>query len=221
MVRLTLLLAACIALTAAVAQADWYDWSGSPMEVVGSDPTGDLLTGSGDAKDITGYWWSRDESFDYFRLDLNGPISSSDFVNIYGIYLSDGNAGTGSPSSNLIVPGDSSYDGTDFAVTARYNDFGDIQYKILSVWNGGGWTETSVDGQYVSGPVAHLEWRVPIGTLPTDFWFSAGTLSLTGGGAPKTTYDVTGKSLTPEPGTWALLAMGIPAVVWFRRRKQS
>lgn len=219
MVRLAVLLAATAVIITSAAHADWYDWAGSPSQVVSADPTGDLLTGSGAGKDITAVSWGRDSFYDYFRLDLNGPVSASDFVNLYGIYVSDGNAGTGAPSSDIIVPDDSAYNGSDYAITARYNDSGVFQYRLLSTWNGASWNNVAADWQYVSGPDTHMEWRIPVGVLPTDFWFSGGTVSLTGGGLPDITYDITGKSLTPEPGTWALLALGLPAVIWFRRRR--
>lgn len=83
-------------------------WSASPTI---SDPNNDA---GGGAKDITGVWYAKDVSHQYFRMDLAGAVTSSDHANLYGILL------TASPNAVMAF----TLNGTGFLHSPTDADFG-------------------------------------------------------------------------------------------------
>ena len=221
MARLWFALVLLPLLVAGVGKADWFDWTNGVHRVQVTDPADVFLPNSA-AKDILGVWWGRDLAYDYFRLDLAANPSLGDSAEIYGIYIFS-TPGQGAPYTNAYVPHDPTYDGVDQVVdnlTLSGNLFLTHQYNWNPLSIPPTWDTALVD---FGGNYAHLltsgtgiEWLIPLGMLPGEFGFRGGTLSPGSG----TTFDVTDQGFTPEPGTWLLLALGLPALVWYRRSRR-
>ena len=65
----------------------YTSWGSTPTI---ADPGGDSKAGPG--SDITGLWYAASGGYHYFRMDMTGPITTSDFANYYSIILNSNNS---------------------------------------------------------------------------------------------------------------------------------
>lgn len=225
MLRLCLAWVLAVLLCASFAQADWFDWTNGVHRSFKADP--DDYPG-GDAKEIVGLWWGRDDTYDYFRMDLGALPTLGDYADVYGIYIYS-NPSDGAPISNAYVPDDVIFAGTD-QLLATYLAFGSVSSAHLQDWYDGsgpgggpmaGWYDTNLTpiGDYFQQLTSGVgyEWRIPSSALPTDYGFRGTTFNF----GAQTPYDITDWDDTPEPGTWALMALGLPALVWYSKRRRG
>jgi hypothetical protein len=205
--------------------ADWFDWTSGVHQSYRADT--DDYSG-GDGKEILGVWWGRDDSYDYFRMDLAALPQIGDYADLYGVYLYS-NPADGAPTSNVYVPDDPLFQGTD-QIVASYFFLGSMTSTNLQDWYGlsgpgagplAGWYSTTLSptGDFVHQLTSGTgyEWRLPTSALPADYAWRGTAISL----GSQTAYDITDWDDTPEPGTWALLALGLPVLVWYRRRRSA
>lgn len=196
-----------------------FDWTTvQPHWMSRPDATGDQVGLSG--RDITKVWWGADETYQYFRLDLDlQPSALNGSGNMYGVYV-DAFPGVGGAATNWI-PSQLIPENVDLAVIVAFaSDFTSPQ---LMKWDTGTSAWQSLPGmsftRQADGSDYALEWRVPIGTAPSyyapmSFW--GGVVNL-----GPTTLDITNENITPEPTTMALLGLGLGGLYLKRRRSRS
>jgi hypothetical protein len=145
----------------------------------------------GGAKDITGIWYAKDTSNQYFRMDLAGAITSSNHANLYSILLNT------SPNAVLAF----TLSGTGFLhfpLSAEFGLFPDI-----------------------NGVANRLEWRIAKSdiTLPDIFTLTGTTSDLSFHPFPFAVNDVTGSFTTPIPSAVWLLGSGVLGLIGLQRRR--
>lgn len=213
---------ACVCLgTAMTAHAEYlYPWSVSPTI---SDGTDNALDGG---KDILDVWFAQDSSYFYFRMDVrSAPTTvSTDYADIYGIYIDAVDGQGASSSDNTYVP--SGPTGVDFILDSHFNSKGTGAWDddhFHYDWNGTGFQVGALDGvQHSENGGTTVEWKIAkssIGASTLTFW--AATL---GPGSSYATYDLAPSSApgvtVPEPSTWVLAASGLLLLVLSVRRRR-
>lgn len=125
-------------------------WGSTPTV---TDPNNDAVPNPGGAKDITAVWYAYNGGYDYFRMDLDGPITADDFASIYRIRIGEGQA-----ARTLVAE----YLG-EVLTAASFRD-GSSLTPIVS--------EISTDGKT-------LEWKIPLGLIDSrTFSFYGETIRL-------------------------------------------
>jgi hypothetical protein len=160
-------------------------WSASPTI---SDPGNDA---GGGAKDITGIWYAKDTSYQYFRMDLAGAITSSDHANLYSILL---NTNPNAVTAFTLT-------GNGFLHLPLYADFG-----LFPDTN---------------GVANRLEWKIAKTdlTLPDIFTLKGTTSDLSFHPFPFAVKDSTGSFTTPIPSAVWLLGSGLLGLIGLQRRR--
>ena len=159
-------------------------WSASPTI---SDPGNDA---GGGAKDITGVWYAKDTSYQYFRMDLAGAITHSDHADLYSIILNT------SPNAVLSF----TLSGTGFLHSPLYADFG--LFQTNGVANRLEWRIAKSDI-----------------TLPEIFTLKGTTSDLSFCPFPFAVRDSTGSFTTPIPSAVWLLGSGVLCLIGLQRRR--
>lgn len=176
------------------AQAMLYSsWGGSPNI---SDPNSDA---GGGAKDITGIWYAKDATNNYFRMDLNGAISAADHAGLYGIYITS------------TVPSPDTIPSTAGLVAMIAFDFNSNLYTAASYTPSGTAIPVSIPFQK-SDDGKTLEWSVPLTSLDGFFYYMGATIT----GAVN---DTTTATATPIPSTVWLLGTGVIGLIGLKRRQ--
>ena len=157
-------------------------WSASPTI---SDP----IDAGGGAKDITGVWYAKDTSYQYFRMDLAGAVTSSDHANLYSISLNT------SPNAVQAI----TLTGTGFLHLPLYSDFG--LFQTNGVANRLEWRIAKSDL-----------------TLPDIFTFTGTTSDLSFCPFPFAVKDVTGSVTTPLPNAVWLIGSGLLGLIGLQRK---
>ena len=126
-VVLAALLLATFAQPASAVVSTLYDWSSSSPVIV--DPGGDSKAGPG--SDITGLWYAASGGYHYFRMDMTGPITTSDFSNYYSIILHSNNPSNIYGLSAVGVPFPPVVGNSSPGVTAfQISDSKTLEWKI-------------------------------------------------------------------------------------------
>ena len=168
-----------------------YSWSPTPN-------IADAIDIGGGAKDITGIWYANDGVNKYFRMDLNGVVTSGDRNNLYGIYIGSSSGFTPS-TSNLV--GGLVFIGSDG--TLNFSNVGTPSVGTLGFRSSNTSTTTT------------LEWTIPGDQLPNAFYYMGATQTL-----PSTINDTTDIKYahTPIPNAAWLLGSGVLCLIGLQRR---
>lgn len=226
---ITLVAIVALVFGAGVAQADTWgtlatpSWGATPFIFDGTDePT----TG----RDISdGVWWQMDDTYHYFRMELEGsPTSPGNFASIYGIYLDD--LAGGPPGADFdYVP--STFDGIDIIVDGHFaDDSGSpdsgvgLDVAHLHVWNpvADDYTQTDLAAseyyfEFDGASTGTLDWRLAKTYFDDPSFIICGATHTNVG----ITFDTTDCKRTPEPTTMALMGLGLAGIAVVRRRRKE
>ena len=234
MTKKLLIVAIVLCMSVASAQAAYfYDWN-TQLSTSLVDPTDVPEIG----RDIVKLWWAYDDTNHYFRMDLEEAPTLTEYSMMYGIYINFQAGGTYAGLNHPYVPTVYEPLGIDFIVDMHYNATVGMELAHLDMWQPAtnnfdlaylaqdNWQTLDAAGNTVAKNPggSTIEWRVPIATL-TDVYGIGGGYCMWGAThddtANKVTYDTTESFCTPEPGTWALMGLGLLGVLAMRRRKQA
>jgi hypothetical protein len=168
------------------AYAHFYDsWISAPTILDSPSDAG------GGAKDITGRWYAKDASYQYFRMDVAGAITHSEHANLYSILL---NTNPNAVTAFTLT-------GNGFLHLPLYADFGLFQDT--------------------NGVANRLEWKIAKTdlTLPDVFTLSGITFDLAFFPFPIDVKDTTKAFTTPIPSAVWLLGAGLLGLIGLQRRR--
>lgn len=211
-----------LAVASAANGAYIYPWASTPNVSDG------VLGTVSPATDIVSLWYEDDATYHYFRLDIEGAPSSSDFAGLYSIIIDSKAGGADGELWPSYLP-DGVY-GIDYFIDMHYEPtFGGFWAAHLHEYDSDGdqiliTTLSTSDYQYSENGGTTLEWRVAKSGIggTADFTIRAATHDQ---GSSVDTYDLApngGSSgyTVPEPVTAALVAFGGVVVLLHRRRRR-
>ncbi len=236
----------------AIRDKNWqqFIWDPQGDAFLRFDENNEPVYGTGGRDIYQGVWWTRDSTYDYFRMDLaSAPLYCTEqptWADIYGIYM-DGVPG-GAPVGTATP---AELDGIDWAVTWQVDVFGqgvgeitdpqaedslfrfrlwdyaaDVpRWRSKSLGDDDIWVHLTTEQQ---GPGMNtIQWRIPrSGTVGGVSYSLPSMYDITGAThdassfEPKT-YDLTDTATVPEPASMALMGLALAGVAAFKRRRKS
>ena len=172
-------------------------WGATPN--ISDDPS----DAGGGAKDITGIWHAFDGTYNYFRMDVAGPISASDFANVYGIYIDTNAANLTSPTlaENSAVTLVFSWGLTLFESAVATGSISEWAYER-------------------SGDSKTLEWKIKFFDGFPNAYYYLGATSMVNS-TETTIKDTTDVAAVPIPSAVWLLGTGLIGLVGLKRRQSK
>lgn len=210
-----------------------------------ADPYNDDVDGPGnwDGRDIyQGVWWERDDTYDYFRIDLAGAPHDTeyDWAVVYGVYM-HGGMGTGAPGTDSYVPVQLSdinwvvdwhpdpagvSDGALMNPGSTQNEVHFHTYdQTLDTWST---SDLNAADYYIAFDDVNegagrntIQFRLDraVYGLPSVYTFTGASHDLASDNP--TTFDITGSATTPEPASMALMGLALAGMAAFRKRRNS
>lgn len=218
------LLAGCLLAQTGIAEASLYSgWSATPTVIDNNDEFKQ-------ATDILGAWHATDGDYHYFRLDIEAPPSSTEWSDMYGIYINSlAGVGANGPTSGLgYIPWE--LNGIDYVLDSHYNPMlGFYQNDLHYDWDDAALFQldstlaaTGRALQSANGSGMSLEWKVAVTDIQVDgdsfIWYAASHGIALG----SDTQDLTAAAQTsavPLPAGLWLLGSGLFGLAGIRRKQ--